>query len=96
MSARVSFLANEVDEAVRKQPSKKLVAKTALANSGERKGVWTIADKKLLFVPVSTGVEAGSSIELIDGPAPGTRVVLSPASDFRNGQGVKDKQAVAD
>ncbi|HEY5956431.1 MAG TPA: efflux RND transporter periplasmic adaptor subunit [Polyangiaceae bacterium] len=96
MSARVSFLANEVDEAVRKQPSKKLVAKAALANSGEHKGVWTIADKKLLFVPVSTGVEAGSSIELTDGPAPGTRVVLNPASDFRNGQGVKDKQAVAD
>jgi RND family efflux transporter MFP subunit len=96
MSARVSFLANEVDDALRKQPSKKLVPKAALASAGERKGVWTITDKKLLFVPVTAGSETGNNVELVDGPAPGTRVVLSPASDFRDGQGVKDKQAVAD
>jgi RND family efflux transporter MFP subunit len=96
MSARVSFLANEIDEAVRKQPAKKLVPKAAVVTGSDRKGVWTVVDKKLAFAPVSTGEEAGTSVELVDGPAPGTRVVLGPASDFRDGQGVKDKQAVAD
>jgi HlyD family secretion protein len=43
MSARVSFLANEVDDALRKQPSKKLVPKSSLATDGDRQGLWTNA-----------------------------------------------------
>lgn len=96
MSARVSFLANEIDDAVRKQPPKKLAPKTAIASAGDRQGLWTIADKKLRFVPVTTRGDSGSNVELVDGPAPGTRVVVHPASDFRDGQAVKDKQAVSD
>lgn len=96
MSARVSFLANEVDDQLRKQPPKKLVPKVALATEGDRQGLWVIVEKKLRFVPVATGATVGGNVELTDGPAPGTRVVLNPGTDFRPGQSVKDKQAISD
>jgi hypothetical protein len=55
-----------------------------------------IVEKKLQFVPVTTGAVIGSNIELTDGPAPGTRVVANPSPDLRVGQAVKDKQANSD
>jgi len=96
MSARVSFLANEVADDVRKQPPKKLIPKVALATLDKRQGLWVIADKKLQFVGVTTGSSEGTNIELMDGPAPGTRVVVNPSPDLRAGQAVKDKQAISD
>jgi RND family efflux transporter MFP subunit len=96
MSARVSFLANEVDEQVRRQPPKKIVAKSAVTTTNVRPGLWVIVEKKLQFVPVTTGAVIGSNIELTDGPAPGTRVVANPSPDLRVGQAVKDKQANSD
>lgn len=96
MSAKVSFLAQEIDEALRKQPAKKLVARTALASDGGRPGLWIVSDQKLHFVPVSTGDVSGSNVELIEGPAPGTRAVLNPKQDFRAGQSVKDRRATSD
>lgn len=96
MSAKVSFLANEIDESLRKQPSKKLVARNALTSEGGRPGLWIVNDQKLQFVPVSTGEVSGSNIELIEGPAPGTRVVLNPKQDLRAGQAVKDRRATSD
>ncbi len=96
MSARVSFLASEVDDRLRKQPPKKLVAKAAVTMANDRPGLWVIVEKKLRFVPVTTGAVIGSNIELTEGPAPGTRVVMNPSSDLRAGQAVKDKQANSD
>lgn len=96
MSARVSFLANEVDDQLRRQPPKKLVAKAAVTTAQDRPGLWVIVEKKLRFVPVTTGAVVGSNIELTDGPAPGTRVVMNPSPDLRVGQAVKDKQANSD
>lgn len=96
MSARVSFLANEVDEALRRQPAKKLVAKAAVATANNRSGLWVIVERKLRYVPVTTGAVIGSNVELTDGPAPGTRVVMNPSPDLRVGQTVKDKQANSD
>jgi len=96
MSARVSFLANAVDEQLRKQPAKKLVAKTAVITANDRMGLWVIVERKLRFVPVTTGAVVGANIELTDGPAPGTRVVMNPSPDLRVGQAVKDKQANSD
>lgn len=96
MSARVSFLANDVDDALRKQPPKKLVAKSAVAKSNDQLGLWVIVEKKIQFVPVTTGAAVGSNVELTLGPAPGTRVVANPSPDLRAGQAVKDKQAITD
>lgn len=96
MSARVSFLANEIDDALRKQPAKKLAPKAAIAATGDRQGLWTIADKKLRFVPITTGNTTGTNVELTDGPAPGTRIVINPSADFRDGQAIKDRQAISD
>lgn len=96
MSARVSFLANEVDDQLRKQPPKKLVSKRALAKVDGQSGLWVIEDKRLRFVPVGQAEPTGENVELKDGPAAGARVVLDPGSDLRSGQAVKDKQAISD
>jgi RND family efflux transporter MFP subunit len=96
MSARVSFLENEIDDNLRNQPPKKLVSKTALASFAGRQGLWTVNERKLRFSPVIVGETVGLNVEVLDGPPPGTRVVLNPEADFRNGQSVKDTKSPSD
>ncbi|MGC4067497.1 MAG: efflux RND transporter periplasmic adaptor subunit [Polyangiaceae bacterium] len=90
MSARVSFLAAEVDEKLRKQPAKKVVARAAIVQVDGRPAVWVVEDKKVRKVPVSLGQAMGSNVEVMDGPGPGTLVVLSPPDDLRAGQTIKN------
>jgi HlyD family secretion protein len=96
MGARISFLAKEVDDALRRQPPKKLVPRAAIASDGDRQGLWVIADNRLHFVPVTLGPGSGNHVELTAGPAPGTRVVLNPGESLRAGQSVKDRQSTTD
>jgi RND family efflux transporter MFP subunit len=90
MSARVSFLSAEIDDKLRNQPAKKVVARAAVVQSDGRPAVWVVEDRKVRKVPVSLGQELGTSVELADGPGPGTLVVLSPPDDLRAGQTIKN------
>jgi HlyD family secretion protein len=91
MSARASFLSAPVtDEALRAAP-KKVVAPDAVVERGGRKVVFAIADGAAHAVPVTTGSAVGSSVELLEGPPNGARVVSAPPAALRDGTKIKEK-----
>ncbi|HZF50629.1 MAG TPA: efflux RND transporter periplasmic adaptor subunit [Polyangiaceae bacterium] len=97
MSARVSFLSKELDEASLKQPAKRIVPTAAVVDRNNAKVVFVIEGDRVRVKPVQIAApsvgSAGSAsgFELLDGPAPGTRVVRDPPADLADGQLVKEK-----
>ena len=92
MSARVSFLSNELDEKAVKEPPKKVLPGNAIAERAGTKVVFVLEGDKVRMVPVQMGKPFGSGFELLQGPAPGTRVVASPGDQLKDGQRVKEKE----
>jgi RND family efflux transporter MFP subunit len=92
MAARVSFLSEEIKEETLKEKPKKIVAADALAERDGRKVLFTIEEGKVRVVPVQVGASLGSSVELLDGPAPGTRIVNKPSAELVEGQGIKERE----
>ncbi len=91
MSARVSFLAAPVsDEALRAIP-KRVVTADAIADRAGKKVVFVVDNSEVRAVPVTVGPPNGSSVELLDGPAAGTRVVSAPPPELVTGMKVKEK-----
>jgi RND family efflux transporter MFP subunit len=92
MSARVSFLSAPVSDEALKAPPKKVVASEAVVERGGRKVVFVVDDEGAVrATPVTVGAVAGSSVELVSGPAGGARVVASPPPELVDGMKVKDK-----
>jgi HlyD family secretion protein len=92
MSARVSFLSAALSDAALKAAPKKVVAAKAVTDRGGRKVVLVIGDgDEIKAVPVTLGSVAGDSVELVAGPAGGTRVVTSPPPELVDGMKVKEK-----
>jgi RND family efflux transporter MFP subunit len=90
MSARVTFLSRELDAGSLSEAPKKVVLADAVVERNGNRAVFVIDDGKLRMVGVSTGAAVGSSVELLDGPNPGTRVVRNPTSDNVDGQRIKE------
>lgn len=95
MSARVSFLAEELDAEAIKEPPRLIVPRAAVIDRGGAKVVFVVDDGRVRMTPVTitdpaTGSEA--VYELESGPPAGTRVVKDPPADLRDGQEIKDKQ----
>jgi HlyD family secretion protein len=90
MSARVSFLREELKTETLKEKAKKVVAKEAILERNGSKIVFVVENGKLQSVNVATGVAVGSSVELTDGPVVGTRVVKNPTPDNFDGQRIKE------
>jgi RND family efflux transporter MFP subunit len=92
MSAHVSFLSAPVSDEALKAPPKKVVASDAVVERGGRKVVFVVDEEGAVrAVPVTVGAVAGSSVELVSGPAGGARVVASPPPELADGMKVKDK-----
>ncbi len=91
MSARVSFLEKELDEAKLKAPEKIVVPSTALVDKHGEKAVFVVEDGKVRLVPVRVGAPFGSGFELESGPPPKTRVVKDPPKELVDGQAVAEK-----
>jgi RND family efflux transporter MFP subunit len=90
MSARVSFLAKAItDEALKEAPKRVVLAESIVEREG-KKVVFVVDSGKLHAVQVKAGGPVGSSVELIDGPPPGTKVVASPTVDTQDGQSIKE------
>ena len=51
-----------------------------------------VEDGKLRAVTVKLGPPAGSSVELLDGPAVGAKVVRNPSADNFEGQRIKQAE----
>jgi HlyD family secretion protein len=91
MSARTSFLSEQVSaEAIREKP-KKIVPSKALADREGGKVVFVVNAGMVKMTPVKLGPAFGTGFELVDGPPPGTRVVAQPPSDLSDGQRIKEK-----
>jgi multidrug efflux pump subunit AcrA (membrane-fusion protein) len=93
MSAHVSFLSAPVSEEALKTPPKKVVAADAVVDRDGRKVVFVMGDDGAVrAAPVTVGPILGSSsVELLSGPASGTRVVVAPPRELGDGMKVKEK-----
>jgi HlyD family secretion protein len=91
MSARVSFLSKAITDAALKEAPKRVVATDAVVDRGGQKVVFAVESGKLHAFPVKVGGPVGgSAVELVDGPAPGTKVVAKPTADTVEGQRIKE------
>jgi hypothetical protein len=91
MSARVSFLAKALSEEAMKEPPKRVVPESAIAERLGAKVVFVVDQGQVKVMPIQVGGVAPGGFELIDGPPPGTRLVASPAKDLVDGQKIKEK-----
>jgi len=91
MSARVSFLSKAITDDALKEAPKRVVAADAVVDRGGQKVVFGVESGKLRQFPVKVGPPVGgSAVELLDGPAPGTKVVAKPTPDTTDGQRIKE------
>ena len=91
MSARVSFLAAPVSDEALKAVPKRVVSADAIVDRGGKKVVFVVDNSEVRAVAVTVGAPNGSSVELLDGPAAGTRVVSAPPPELVTGMKVKEK-----
>lgn len=90
MSARVSFLSKAISDDALKEAPRKVVAPDAIIDRDGRKVVFTVDNGKLHAYPVKPGGIVGGSVELLDGPPPGTKVVAKPTAETQDGQRIKE------
>ena len=91
MSARVSFLSKAITDAALKDAPKRVVANDAVVDRNGQKVVFVVDSGKLHVFPVKVGGPVGgSAVELLDGPAPGVKVVARPTADTAEGQRIKE------
>ncbi|MBX3231234.1 MAG: efflux RND transporter periplasmic adaptor subunit [Labilithrix sp.] len=90
MSARVSFLSQKITDAAKDEKPKKVVASDAIVERNGQKVVFAVAEGKLHAIPVKVGGAVGSSVELLDGPPQGTKVVSKPTGETADGQRIKE------
>jgi RND family efflux transporter MFP subunit len=91
MAARVSFLAKALDVAELKQPPKKVIPASAVVDRAGAKVAFVYEDGKAKMVTLSLGAPFAGGFELVDGPAPGTKLIKSPPPSLADGQPVKEK-----
>ncbi|WP_437935618.1 efflux RND transporter periplasmic adaptor subunit [Sorangium sp. So ce341] len=91
MSARVSFLAEALSEEAMKEPPKRVVPEAAVVERAGAKVVFVVDQGQTKMVPIRVGGPAPGGLELLDGPAPGTRLVVKPPADLADGQKIKEK-----
>jgi len=93
MSARVSFLSKAITDEALKEAPKRVVATDAITERNGQKVVFVIESGKLVMVPVKVGGPvSGNTVELLDGPAPGSKVMVKPTADTAAGQRIKETE----
>jgi RND family efflux transporter MFP subunit len=91
MAARVSFLDAPLDVAQLKEPPKKILPGSALAERAGAKVVFVVEGGKVRMVTVTLGKPFGDGFELVSGPDPGTKLVSQPGETLADGQAVKER-----
>ncbi len=87
MSAKVAFLSEDIPEDQRS--ARPAVSAQAVVQRDGRTLVYAVRNAKAVAVPVRTGRRIGESVELLEGPPVGTKVVLAPGERIADGVSVK-------
>jgi RND family efflux transporter MFP subunit len=93
MAARVSFLDSPLDQSKLAEPPRKIVPASALADRGGAKVVFVLEAGRVRMVPIRLGGPFAGGFELIDGPAPGTKIVSEPPATLADGQAIKERSS---
>jgi RND family efflux transporter MFP subunit len=88
MGARIAFLKNPVDPAIRSQGPRLVVPASAVAARGAQSVVFVYADGSVSQVPVVVGQRQGADAEITSGLHAGMKVVRSPPSGLASGDAV--------
>jgi RND family efflux transporter MFP subunit len=91
MAARVSFLDAPLDRDKLAEPPKKIVPGSAIADRSGAKVVFVLDSGRVRMVPVTLRGAFGGGFELVDGPAPGTKIVSDPPATLDDGQAIKER-----
>jgi RND family efflux transporter MFP subunit len=91
MSARTSFLSAAVSADAIKEKPKKVIPATAILDRNGEKVVFVVHEGAVKATPVKLGPAFGQGFEIVEGPAPGTRVVAKPTPELSDGQRIKEK-----
>jgi HlyD family secretion protein len=91
MSARVSFLTQAISDEAMKQVPKKVIPAAAVIDRNGRKIAFVVDGALVHETTVTVGSALGGSLELLEGPASGARVVTSPPPELSDGQKIKEK-----
>lgn len=91
MSARVSFLSKKITDDALKEAPKKVVAADAVVERNGQKVVFVIENGRLKSYGVKVGAAVGgTTVELIDGPPAGAKVVAKPTAETADGVRIKE------
>ncbi len=91
MAARVSFLAKPLDVKDLAEPPKKVIPASAVTDRAGAKVTFVVDNGKARQVAIRLGPSFGGGFELLDGPAPGTKLIKSPPAALADGQPIKEK-----
>jgi HlyD family secretion protein len=90
MSARVSFLTEALDQKALAGPSKRVMPEKAVTKRGGRDVVFVVEEGKVKQMAVTLGPKTDDGYELMEGPEPGSKVVLAPPETLASGQRIKE------
>ena len=91
MSAKVLFLKEKEEQTDIDEPALLMVPLSAVVTREEKKVVYKVADNKAVEVPIKTGREFGSYVEIVSGVEDGDQVIDNPVKEIVDGVSVKVK-----
>jgi RND family efflux transporter MFP subunit len=90
MSARVSFLTEEIPAEALRARARTMIPAAAVTQRSGAQVVFVVEDHVARVRNVTLGPRAGESYELVQGPSPGSHVVLNPPAALSDGSPVKE------
>ncbi len=87
MSAKVAFLSEDVPDD--RRAARPAVNAQALAERDGTTLVYVVREGKAVATPIHAGERIGDSIELLEGPKVGTKVILAPGERIADGTSVR-------
>jgi RND family efflux transporter MFP subunit len=91
MAARVLFLSADADPKLASAGMKRIVPSAAVAQRAGADVVFIYDDSKARMTSIKLGAPLGDARELLTEIPPGTKVVLDPPAELRDGQNVKER-----
>ncbi len=92
MSAKVTFLSEEISESQIKAKPKLTVNPAAVVDRNQTKVVYVVKEERVEERPVTLGSMVGGVVEVTQGLTSGEQVVLNPSADLETGTKVKTAQ----